>query len=163
MNKILKIALGVFILSGAIAEVAVADAYIEPSVFTLDTDVGDFRGVNITGGIAFNEYVGVRGSYMVSAGDETYQDVKLELTDMYGADLVLSLPVGDSASIYGFGGRTWMDAEASYMGYSATAKSDYTTYGLGLKFAVRESFGFFGEVKNIDGDTMLSAGLRFEL
>jgi len=165
MTLIMKTAI-ILILGASAAFTAntyAGDLYIEPSVFTLDTEVGDFRGVNITGGVNINEYIGLRGSYMVSAGDETYQDVNISLESMYGADLVLSLPVGDSASVYGFGGQTWMEAEASAGGYSAKAEGDYTTYGLGLKFSFRESLGFFGEVKSIDGDAMLSAGLRFEL
>ena len=139
------------------------DLYIEPSVFTLDTKVGDFRGVNITGGANINEYIGLRGTYMIGAEDETYQGVNLSIEQMYSAELVLTLPVTDSFSVYGVGGRTWIEAEASYGGYSVTAKGDATSYGLGLKFAVRESFSVFGEVKEIDGDRMLSAGLRFEL
>jgi len=163
-NTILTI-LAIVILGAAwgFSEKAEADAYVEPSVFTLDTDAGDFRGVNLTGGIQFTENFGVRGSWMVSAGDETYQDVSISLEQMYGGDLVFTLPVTDSASVYGFMGQTWMKAKGSYNGYSATAKDDFTTFGGGLKFAVRESFSLFGEVKNIDGDTLLSAGLRFEL
>ena len=142
---------------------AEAEPYIGTSVFTLDSDVGDFRGVNITGGIDVNDYVGFRASWMVGAQDETYQNVSVSLERLYGGDLVLTLPVTDSASVYSFVGQTWLEGKASYMGYSATAKGDYTSYGLGLKFAARESIGFFAEAKNIDGDVMLSAGLRFEL
>ncbi len=161
-----KTVLGIILLAGCsfgASEAFADDLYVETSVFNLDTEIGDFRGVNITGGVNINEYIGLRGTYMVGAENETYQGVSISLEEMYGADLVLTLPVADSFSIYGFGGHTFMEAEASYNGYSATAKGDYTTYGLGGKYAVRESFGIFGELKSIDGDPMFSAGLRFEL
>jgi len=165
MKLIMKTAI-VLILGASAAFAAhtyAGEFYIEPTVFTLDTEVGDFRGVNLTGGYEFTENVAVRGTWMVGAEDETYRDVKISLEEMYGFDLVFTLPVTDSASVYAFGGQTWLEATASAGGYSASAKGDYTTYGLGLRFAARESVGFFGEVKNIDGDTALVVGLRFGL
>jgi len=161
-KKIIISILGVFVLGGAIAKTALAgDFYVSPSVATIDAGEADFRVVNLTGGYDFNEYVGVRGSWMVGAEDETLDGVTFELDQMYGGDLVFSLPF-DSFSPYAFVGETWIKVNASYNGYSATASDSYTTYGLGLNFALRESAGLFVEYKDVDGADVISAGLKFE-
>lgn len=140
-----------------------ADFNIGTSIQSLDTSAGDFRSVNITLGYDFTDLFGVRTTYMLTAEDESLDGVKLELTDMFSADLVLTLPLSDSFNPYLFAGRTYVEGEASYRGYSLGFDEDYTTYGIGLIFAVRESFSVYGEGRDVDGDLALSFGFKFEI
>jgi len=135
--------------------------YIAPSAVNLDTDAADFKLVNITAGYDFNEYVGIRGSWMLSAKSEKLGDVTIDLDKMYGGDLVFSLP-GESFSPYAFVGQTFVKVKASYHGFSATAKDDFTTYGLGLNYSFNPTAGAFLEYKEIDGADSISAGLKIE-
>jgi len=135
-----------------------ADAYIGTSVFTLDTEVGDFRGVDVNAGYRAGEILEFRVSYMLGAQDETYQGVNIELEQKYGADLIVNLPLSDTLNPYLSVGNTWMKAKASYQGLSATAKDDFATYGAGMRFDVREAVSVYGEYKDMDGTDMFSLG-----
>jgi len=154
--KMIK-SLCVLILAGLPAicsTTAFADCNIGTSVFSLDTQVGDFRGVNVSGSCFYKGLVGARVSYMVGSEDETYQGVRLDLEEMYSADLIINLPLTDSFYPYLTAGNTWVEAQASAYGHSITVEDDYTTYGAGLHYDVRESVGVEVEYKNIDGDDL---------
>lgn len=134
--------------------VAYADCNIGTSVFSLDTGVGDFRGVDVSGTCFYKGLVGARVSYMIGSEDETYQGVRLDLEEMYSADLIINLPLTDSFYPYLTAGNTWVEAKASAYGQSVTVKDDFTTYGAGLHYDVREAVGVEVEYKNIDGDDL---------
>ena len=133
---------------------AYADCNIGTSVFTIDTDIGDFRGVNVSGACFYKGLVGARATYMIGSEDETYQGVSVDLETMYSADVIINLPLSDSFYPYLTAGNTWVEAKASANGHSATLKDDFTTYGAGLHFDVKESVGVNAEYKNLDGDDM---------
>lgn len=161
---IAKTILGIILLAGTCfnASHCFADGlYIAPSVSNIDAGEANFNLVNLTAGYDFNEYVGVRGSWMVGAETEIVDGVTLELDRMYGGDLVFSLP-GDSFSPYAFAGKTYVEVSASYNGYSATADDSYSTYGLGLNYSFNPTAGAFIEVKKIDDAESISAGLKIE-
>jgi len=132
--------------------------YIGTSVFTLDTEIGDFRGVDINAGYRIGEILEFRGSYMITAQDESYQDVNISLENKYGIDLIVNIPLSDTLNPYITVGQTWMKAEASAYGYSASGSDDFTTYGAGMRFDVREAVSVYGDYKDIDGADMFSLG-----
>lgn len=136
------------------SNVAIADCNIGTSVFTIDTDIGDFRGVNVSGACFYKGLVGVRGTYLLGAEDETVSGVRVDLEEMRSLDLIINLPLSDSFYPYLTAGQTWVEAKASAGGYSATVKDDFTTFGFGLHFDVKESVGVNAEYKNLDGDDM---------
>ena len=138
---------------------AKADAYIGTSVFTLDTDVGDFRGVDLNLGYRIGEILELRGSVMLGAQDETYEGVSLSLEQKYGIDLIVNLPLSDTFNPYLLAGNTWLKAKASYHGYSATEKDDFVTFGAGLRFDVREAVSVYTEYKDVDGSDVFAVGL----
>jgi len=131
-----------------------ADANIGVSAFNIDTDIADFRGINLDVGYDFSDILGVRASYMIGADDEVVGGVNVEITQMYSLDAIVSFPVSDSLNPFITVGQTHMAAKASYQGYSATASDNFTTYGAGLQFDLREAVSISGEVKNIEGDLM---------
>lgn len=165
MNKKNKISLGVtfslLILGAGIfyTPEAKSDPYIGTSIFTMDTDVGDFRGVDLNVGFRAGEILEFRASYMIGAQDETYQGVSVELDKKYGVDLIVNLPLSDSFSPYLTVGNTWLKGKASAGGYSASASEDYITYGMGMRFDIREAVSIYGEFKDIDGSDVFSLGL----
>ena len=137
---------------------AEADPYIGTSVFNLDTDLGDFRGIDLNAGFRAGEILEVRAHYMLGAEDETVDGVKVELDEMYGVDLIINIPISDTITPYALAGNTWVKAEASAGGYSASARDDFVTYGAGIRFDVRESVSIYGEFKDIDGAESLAFG-----
>ena len=154
----ISISLAIVALFSAVTN---AGGYVGAKAFTIDTEAGDFNGVNLVGGYDFNDFIGVRGRYMLDAGDETYQGINIELESMTGLDLKLSMPLGDSLCVNVIGGRTKIRAKASAHGYSASASDTFTTYGIGLSFSVLESYSVTAEVLDIDGDRMLSLGANW--
>jgi opacity protein-like surface antigen len=153
--------LGSIIVLGMLAfsPEAEADPYIGTSVFTMDTSVGDFRGVDLNVGFRAGDILEFRASYMIGAEDETYQGVAVELDKKYGLDVIVNLPLSDSLNPYLSVGNTWLEAKASAGGYSASAKDDFITYGAGMRFDIRESVSVYGEYKDIDGADVFSVGL----
>ena len=160
---IIKTVLGVLLAVACFAPsyCFAGDFYISPSAVNLDTDAADFKLINITTGYDLNEYVGVRGSWMLSAKSEKLDGVTIDLDQMYGGDIVFSLPL-DRLSPYAFVGQTWVKVKASYHGFSATARDDFTTYGIGLNYSFQPGAGAFIEYKEIDGADSLIAGLKIE-
>ena len=161
-NKINLAVLGAIIILGAglfYTPEAEADAYIGTSVFTLDTDVGDFRGVDLNLGYRIGEILEVRGSVMLGAQDETYEGVNLSLEHKYGIDLIVNLPLSDTFNPYLLAGNTWLKAKASYHGYSESASDDFVTFGAGLRFDVREAVSVYTEYKDVDGSDVFAVGL----
>ena len=136
-----------------------ADPYIGTSVFTLDTDVGDFRGVDLNAGYRFGELLELRGSYMLGAQDETYQGVNIELDRKYGVDLIVNLPLSETIVPFVSVGNMWLKAKLNGGGYSASASDDFTTYGFGVRLDIREAFSVVGEYKYVDGDTIFALGM----
>jgi len=149
--------LGLFTM--AFAPEAEADPYIGTSVFTLDSDVGDFRGVDLNAGYRFGELLELRGSYMLGAQDETYQGVSISLDKKYGVDLILNLPLSETIVPFVSVGNMWMKAKASAGGYSASVSDDFATYGFGVRLDIREAFSVVGEYKDVDGDTIFAIGM----
>ena len=161
-NKINLAILGAIIILGYGAFYtpdAKSDPYIGTSIFTMDTDVGDFRGVDLNVGFRAGEILEFRASYMIGAQDETYQGANVELDKKYALDVIVNLPLSDSLNPYLTAGNTWLEAKADYQGYSASAKDDFITYGAGLRFDVREAVSLYGEYKDIDGADVFSVGL----
>ena len=140
-----------------------ADANIGVSVWNIDTDIADFRGINLDVGYDFTDLIGVRVSYMLGSEDEVVDSVNIEITDMYSFDAILSLPLSDSFKPYFTVGKLYVDLKADYMGYSETASDSFTTYGMGIQFDLREAVSLSGELKDIDGDlmTMISVTANF--
>ena len=136
-----------------------ADPYIGTSVFTMDTDVGDFRGVDLNAGYRAGELVEVRLHYMLGAQDESYQGVSLSLEKKYGVDLIINLPLSDTFIPFVSVGNTWMEAKGTYQGYSASAKDDHATYGFGVRVAAREAVSFTAEYKRIDDIDLFALGI----
>lgn len=165
MKMITKSILGVVLLAGFCFEAShcFADGNIGVSAFNIDTDVADFRGMNLDIGYDFTDLVGVRGSYMISSSDEVVNSVNIEITDMYSFDAILSLPFSDTLKPYFTIGKLYIDAKASYGGYSATASDSFTTYGAGIQYDLREAVSLSVEAKDIDGDlmTMISVTANF--
>jgi len=155
--------LGVLFLGCIYGANAHADANIGVTAFNIDTDVADFRGMNLDVGYDFTDLIGVRASYMINSSDEVIGGVNISIDEMYAFDAILSLPLSDSLKPYFTIGRLHIDAKADYMGYSASASDDFTTYGMGIQFDLREAVSFSVEAKDIDGDlmTMLSVTANF--
>ena len=156
----MKSILTILLLTCVGINVAQADCNIGSSVFTLDTSVGDFRGVNASAGCFYQGLVGVRGTYMIGAEDETVNGVKVDIDKMYSADIIVNLPLSDSFYPYLTAGNTWVTVKASANGHAATAKEDFTTYGAGLHYDIRESVGCNAEYKDMDGADMYSIGCQ---
>ena len=140
-----------------------ADANVGVTVWNIDTDIADFRGINLDVGYDFTDLIGVRVSYMLGSEDEVVDSVNIEITDMYSFDAILSLPLSDSFKPYFTVGKLYVDLKADYMGYSETASDSFTTYGMGIQFDLREAVSLSGELKDIDGDlmTMISVTANF--
>jgi len=159
MIKNLCVVIAVTLTTFICGSTAYADCNIGTSVFNMDTNVGDFRGVDVSGACFYKGLIGARVSYMIGSEDETYQGVRLDLEEMYSADLIINLPLTDSFYPYLTAGNTWVEAKASAQGYSVTIEDDFTTYGAGLHYDVREAVGVELEYKNIDGDEVFAARL----
>ena len=152
--KISKTIMIVAVLGIFTAPIAVADPNFGITVYNIDTDVADFRGINLDVGYEFTDLIGVRASYMIGSEDEVVEGVNIEIEDMYSFDAILSLPLSDNFIPYFTIGKLYVDLKADYMGYSESASDDFTTYGAGIKYNIREAVSFSGELKNIDGDLM---------
>jgi len=133
---------------------AKADFNVSATVFNIDTDIADFRGINLDVGYDFTDLIGVRGSYMIGAEDEVVGGVNVEITDLYSFDAILRLPLSDTVMPYFTVGKLHIAAKASYAGYSATAEDNFTTYGAGIQFNLREAVTLSAEFKDIDSDLM---------
>ncbi len=144
--------LGLFTM--AFAPDAEADLNVSATVFNIDTDIADFRGINLDVGYDFTDLIGVRGSYMIGAEDEVVGGVNVEITDLYSFDAILRLPLSDTVMPYFTVGKLHIAAKASYAGYSATAEDNFTTYGAGIQFNLREAVTLSAEFKDISGDAM---------
>jgi len=162
----MKSILAILILTFAGIGVARGDAFIGTSMFNLDTDVGDFNGVNLVGGYHFGDVLGglfsVRGRYMILAEDETVNGARVELKDMWGGDIVITYPVSGAGGLnpYAFIGQTKAKAKASKNGETASATDSATNYGAGLTYDVREAVTVSGELMDIDGSTMMSFAIK---
>ena len=152
----LKTILGVILLGAFCFETSYcfADATAGVSVFNIDTEVADFRGINLDVGYEFSDLLGVRASYMIGSEDEVVNGVNIEIDEMYAFDAILSLPISDSIKPFFTIGKLHIDAKASQDGYSASASDDFTTYGVGISFDLREAVTLSAEGKDIDGDLM---------
>ena len=160
-NKINLAILGAIIILGYGAFYtpdAEADPYIGTSVFTLDTDVGDFRGIDLNAGYRAGEILEVRAHYMLGAEDESVDGVKVELDQMYGVDVIVNIPLSDTLNPYVLAGNTWVKAKGSYGGYSISEKDDFVTFGAGVRFDVREAVSVYFEYKDVDGTDSLGLG-----
>jgi len=162
MKMITRTILGVILLAGTCFNTSYcfADANIGVSVFNIDTDIADFRGINLDVGYDFNDIFGVRASYMIGSEDEQISGVNVEIDEMYSIDAIVTFPLSDSLNPYITVGQLHADLKADYMGYSASASDDFTTYGAGIKFDLREAVTVAFEFKDVDGDAMTMLRLQ---
>jgi len=148
----------VFLILSMFSLFASAGGYIGVTAFEVDTEAGDFQGVNLVGGVDLNDFIGVRGRYMLSVDDENYQGVTIEIEEMYGVDLKLTLPLSDSFNPYLVIGKTKVEVEASNHWATASDSDTLTSYGVGVQFDVRESLSITAEFMDIDDAEMISLG-----
>jgi len=113
--------------------------FVGISYASIDTDVADFTGINFIAGHRFNDYISVEGRTLIHSSTENYYGVDVDIDNIYGVYMTLSLPLSDELSIYAIGGRSRGKASASYMGYSASSSDTDTSIGFGMRFALRES------------------------
>lgn len=159
-RKMIKSILGVILAVACFAPShCFADANIGVTAFNIDTDVADFRGMNLDVGYDFTDLIGVRASYMIGSEDEVVNGVNIEIDQMYAFDAILSLPLSDSLRPYFTIGKLHIKAKGSYGGYSETISDDFTTYGMGIQFDLREAVSISVEAKDIDGDLMTMASV----
>jgi outer membrane immunogenic protein len=150
------------ILLLALSSTAFAGGYAGVSYGTINTDITDHTAATLHAGYQFNEYIGVEARTLISASEETYSDVNLEVDSLYGIYLTAAMPLSDSASVYLVAGRTEGEVTASYGGYSASAEESSSSYGGGVKLNLRENWTVRAEfLQTFEDVDQVSLGLQF--
>jgi opacity protein-like surface antigen len=155
----MKIVLTVLLLT--LSSLSMAGGYIGASYTGIQSDITDHTGVNLRAGYAFNDVVSMEGRYMVNTSEESYDGVNVELDPVYGAYVILALPLTDSVSPYVVAGYTYGEAKASYGGYSETADESSSSIGIGIRSELTENWTANAEyLQAFDDIDMISIGLQ---
>jgi len=114
--------------------------YMGLSATTISTDITDHNGLILTVGSEMNSFISIEGFALVSSTDDDYQGVNLSIDNLYGVNLIGSIPINDSLSPFISLGYTRAEATASYMGYSESASDSGSSVGVGIKYQLLESW-----------------------
>lgn len=135
------------------ASFANAGAYVGTNVTAIDFSGVELNAVQLVIGNQLNEFVGIELRAGTGLGDDNVNGVTVELDSIYGGYLTLTAPISDSLAVYAIAGNTWAEATAStYDGYSASAKDDNESFGMGVRFNARESMTIKAEWMNYGDD-----------
>lgn len=117
-----------------------AGGYMGVGYTMIDTGGKDHTGYQLSAGYQINEIVGLEARTLLGASTEQIDGVSIDIDQFSGGYLTLQLPMGDEVSPYVIVGRSYGKVSAEYQGNTATASEKSTSYGLGLRVNVRESF-----------------------
>jgi len=128
----------------------------------IDTDVVNFWGSTAAIGYEFNDFAAVQGECLIHSSEEAKDGVKLTLEKLCGVYAIGTVPVTDSWSVFIRYGHSWIEAEASYNGYSDTADESDTSLGFGIRYEMSENWrATFQRTEVVDGVDVTSAALTF--
>jgi len=124
---------------------AQAGGYMGADYVFISTDVTDHTGIQLKGGYAFNDFLAIEGRTLVSSSNEDYHGVNVEIDSLHTVMLKLSLPITDSAKVYGMFGHSRGKVTASYMGYSESGSDNSSSFGFGASYEVLEAYTLTAE------------------
>lgn len=127
----------------------------------------DFSSVMLQAGYKFNSYFAVEGRYWFGLDDVTktsgtYSET-VDAPDAWGIYAKPMFPVTEDLDIYGLVGYASADIDYSdSTGYSGSDNYDGFSWGLGLSYAITDSFTVFADYVALTDETIEFADINIE-
>jgi OOP family OmpA-OmpF porin len=136
--------------AGALAQGMDTGWYVGGSIGQADLDIDEDTAWKISGGYQLNRNFSVELGY-TNLGEVSVGPVEVEATawEVIG---VGKLPVANQLSVYGLIGIAMVEAEASFMGISASDDSTELTFGVGAQYDFSRNVGLRAQWQRYGAD-----------